>query len=205
MALFNDKTPLSRSDIEAIARQAAEEVYKERGTQYGVPTVPYHIHNGIDSPEITQTNILPGYRALATITMATDGATYTLGGNAGGTQLLFYGTAVHNSGGVDMRAICTGNCQLGQSYKFVAQSGTSVTTGDHALSLIQGSSALFIDSSGASPVFRVWASEENLVFVKDASSAEVAVATVQDFGDGFIRVKATLATDWSIVGTFVVI
>lgn len=49
------------SEIQAMvqkdARDIATEVYQEFGTQYGVPSVPYHQHNGTDSPMIPVLNI----------------------------------------------------------------------------------------------------------------------------------------------------
>lgn len=44
-------------EMEGIMRQVAQEealkVYNKQATQYAVPKVPYHVHNGIDSPQLT--------------------------------------------------------------------------------------------------------------------------------------------------------
>lgn len=51
---MNDLTPEMIKAVQEIATKAAEAVYAQKGTQYGVATVPAHSHNGIDS------NIIPG-------------------------------------------------------------------------------------------------------------------------------------------------
>lgn len=43
--------------VQKEARAIAMEVYKKEGTQFGVAKVPYHIHNGTDSPEIVSPSV----------------------------------------------------------------------------------------------------------------------------------------------------
>lgn len=43
--------------IEMDARRVATDVYNTLGTRYGVAEVPYHEHNGVDSPNIPWENI----------------------------------------------------------------------------------------------------------------------------------------------------
>ncbi len=55
--------PLDKyADIQAMvqkdARDIASQVYRELGSQYGVPEVPYHIHMGTDSPKINYNDLL---------------------------------------------------------------------------------------------------------------------------------------------------
>lgn len=43
--------------VQTEARRIALEVYSQKGTQYGNPQVPVHIHNGIDSPIVSAADI----------------------------------------------------------------------------------------------------------------------------------------------------
>lgn len=51
--LFLDLKPF----IDKEAREIAEAVYKQKAQQFGVAKVPFHIHNGIDSPNVPWGNI----------------------------------------------------------------------------------------------------------------------------------------------------
>lgn len=44
-------------EIRKIAREEAEKVYKDKGTRFGVASVPTHTHNGIDSVKIPAQNV----------------------------------------------------------------------------------------------------------------------------------------------------
>lgn len=43
--------------VEQEARRVANDVYDTKGTQYGVGKIPYHEHNGIDSPNVPYKNL----------------------------------------------------------------------------------------------------------------------------------------------------
>jgi hypothetical protein len=55
LSLYQQIQPLVQKD----ARDIAAQVYKELGTQFGVPSVPFHTHNGIDSPQIDGDGLIP--------------------------------------------------------------------------------------------------------------------------------------------------
>ena len=216
-----DKTPLQiYEEIQAMVRKDAHDeatkVYKELGTRTGVARVPLHIHNGVDTPMIPQSSVIPNLRATGSITMATDGTRYRLGLTFTPRAVSFNGIAIHRTGGtIDIRAHVNGDSQLGPSYYFQPQSGTSVITGGPLYNVIQSSNALLIDSSTSPVTVRAIVSEGHLVSVE--YGGVVARATIPNlstgvgdgltgkgYGEGYVFVDVTLAADWEIIGNFVV-
>lgn len=163
-----------------------------------------HIHDGNGSAKLSRDNIIPGMRASGSITFATNGATYELGTNFNPSSLDFYGFAVYNPGSVSIRSHVVGNAQLGTSYYYQPKTTRSVTAGGPIQNVIQSSSAFTIDSTIATPVVRTTVSEGHLISVEYPSGTIVARATVTTFGNGSIFLSVVLATNWSIVGNFVV-
>lgn len=219
--MAKEKTPLEKyQEIQAMvqkdARDQATKVYKELGTRTGVARVPLHIHNGVDTPRIPQDSVIPNLRASGSITMATDDTRYRLGITFAPRAVSFNGIAIHRTGGtIDIRVHINGDAQLGPSYYFQPQSGTSVITGGPIYNVIQSSNALLIDSSVNPPVVRAIVSEGHLVSVE--YGGVVARATIPNlstgvgdgltdkgYGEGYVFVDVTLADDWEIIGNFVV-
>lgn len=64
--------------------------------RFGLNSIPYHTHNGIDSPAVSQNYVVPGTRAMGSITFAQT-ARYTLGITFNPSSILFYGVAIDDS------------------------------------------------------------------------------------------------------------
>lgn len=69
--LYNKIQPLVMQD----AKRAAEEVYSQKGTRYGVAEVPRHEHNGSDAPLLPFDNITGLERILTHTLIGTTAAT----------------------------------------------------------------------------------------------------------------------------------
>jgi len=166
-------------------------------------TMATHDHSGAKTVPIAQNDLTPNIRASGSITMSTDGQTYSLGVITNPTQVLFYGFAVHTSGGsVDIRSHVVGCAQLGKSFYFQPQDSNSVVQGGLPQNIVQSSSAFTIGASQVSTV-----SEGHLISVgypNNSAANIVARATVTEFSVDHVSVTVSLATDWSIVGNFVV-
>lgn len=184
------------------ARKIAEKVYSEKATQYGVATVPSHVHNGLDANQVSQDDIIPKQNALGNITMATDGRTYRFGLTSNPNIVQFIGIAFYNSGGITKRAHVQGFASLGSNYKFVDDgTGNSVSPGP-VQNIIQCSSMISI-VDGMSPTVNVVSSEENIVYVV-AGGSQVAVATITSYNERNLFVHVILAANWTIQGNFVI-
>lgn len=212
--------PLTKSEVQAMIDAAA------RKGQFTSFNTSRHEHNGSDSPRVHQWDIIPGTSALGSITMASN-QRYTLGLTFNPTQLLFFGVAVGATNGERVQIAAA--AKFGQTYYFTPESSSSVTQGGTEYNVVQGGSWLWTDNG--TTTFRSRAIEGHLVNIDSDGSTIVARATIPNlstqasldyedglapisdlyglrsskgYGQGYVYVDVTLATDWSIVGTFIV-
>lgn len=219
---MKDLEPLMRK----IAQEEAEKTYKTNATKYGVAKVPLHKHNGLDSPQISQSNIVPTLRASGSIKLATDGQQYTINLTGSPSHILFYGNAVHRTAGtVDVRTQVIGSAELGPSYFFQPESTTTTSPSDVIGNVIQSGSYLLVETT--TPQVNTSATEGHLVQVIYTGSIGtkltdniVAQITIPNpwtkgldagfdysnkgYGLGYIYLDVDLATNWEINGNFVV-
>lgn len=175
---------------------------QNNANRFNVNSIPFHTHNGVDSPAINQSNIQPGIRASGSITFA-QSTDYHLGLTFNPTSILFYGAAIYNPGGITIRAQCIGNAQLGPSFYFQPNDSTSVVPGQNLQNIIQSSSMMLVDSTNPDvPVVRVIVDEGHLVDVE--YSGIMARATVVAFDSNGVTIRVHVEPDWSIIGNYVV-
>ncbi len=164
--------------------------------RFGINAIPRHVHNGTDSPNVSQKDIVPNIRVLGDINMDTNNRVYTLGITFNPTSLLFLGactdTPVSNN-----RAIIIGNAQLGKTRLFQASTSSSVTTGGALQNLIQASTQFWSIGSGT----HVWTSQTYLADINGA-----ARLTVVGYSNTGVQVKCSFISGaWAnFVGTFIV-
>lgn len=185
-------------------RQIAKQVYAESQSIDRIASMntSSHNHNGIDSPRISQANIVPGIRASGSITFA-QSTLYTLGLTFNPTSILFYGIAVNNNASSPtIRAHCVGNAQLGASFYFQPLSATSVTIGGPTQEMIQSSTTFLVDSSTSPVTVRATVDEGHLVDVEYGGI--LARATIVSVGGGSIVIDVSVASTWQIIGNYVV-
>lgn len=191
-------------------RQIATEVFNEQlmQTQYAVSSIPYHLHNGTDSPQLSQANINPYFRVNCNFTMSTDGQNYTLNLNFVANRIDFTGTAVHRTAGtIDKRAIITGIGFIGgNNYTLngLTSSSIGITSGTRPLTIIQGCNSLTTDAA-ATPAFAVFSSQASLIrAVQPGTGADVVNSVIQSWSNTSIVLHTTLVSGWEITGTIYV-
>ncbi len=194
---------LSPEDQNQIQRMIQQEMQKNTSqSRFQLANIPRHIHNGIDSLPINQSDITPSIRASGSITFATS-TEYRLGITFNPSSVWFYGAAVHRTAGtIDMRAHVVGNAQLGPTYYFQPLTTTSVQIGGNLQNIIQSSSAFLIDSTTSPVTVRVVVDEGNLVDVEYPGI--VARATIVNYSSEAVIIDVTLASGWSIIGNYLV-
>lgn len=203
MQKYAELEPLIVAKAREIANQEIQK-YAQK-SKFNVTKVPLHYHNGVDSPQIPQSSIVPQLRAVGNITMATTGTRYSLGLTFSPTAVEFSGFALHRTGGtIDIRVHVMGNAQLGPSYHFQPDTSTSVKAGGPIGPVIQSCSSFLIDSSVSPPVVRALTTEFHLISVE--YPGVVARATIPDkWGTkNQLFVDVTLASGWEIVGNFTI-
>ena len=123
--------------IEKIAADKAAETTNQilKDSQYEVKPVQDHRHNGIDSNQITQSDVIPGLRTGGSVTFATDATTYTLGTNFNPSGVLFTGVAVRYNSTFTVTAA---NATEGAVYTNNSKSFVVVATIAGGVTLIMG-------------------------------------------------------------------
>ncbi len=200
-----------KKEMENIAQQVFNR--NTSRSQFSPSSTTLHTHNGIDSPQINQEDVLPNTRLSGSITFS-QSTIYQIGVNFNPTSIWFYGEAVNNDGSSPtIRAHCIGNAQLGPSFYLQPSSTTSVVVGGPTQNIIQSSSMLLIDSSTTSALFsglgtqynptvRAIVDEGHLVDVEYGGI--LARATILSYENGVILIDVFVASTWQIIGNLVI-
>jgi len=215
------------ADIQALVRKEIEtmfpQLYSQQATKYGVAKVPLHVHNGFDAPQIKASDVIASQAASGSITMSTTGQRYQIGLNVkpgspfAPSIIRFNGIAVHSSTSPaitpDIRALVVGDAFIGPSFYLQPLTTSSVTVGGPPQVCVQSSSYICVNNSGAGPATQASVSEGHIVSVTFNGNivARATIPDLDDFGandnplkDGNILVDVTLATNWHIIGNFLI-
>lgn len=195
------KTKLQQyADIQALvqkdARDVAKKVYKEESdkSKYKVPQVPYHTHNGSDSPSIREWDVIKNIRSnTQLISITSETIRFTNIPNM--STLMSFGFAANNAGGggATERATITGEADFGKCYIFTGSgSSISLTTNVSGIPYIQSCNFVYVAGSsqrvGIAPY---------LAYATDGSSVLVQ-AEITNYTPNFIEIQITLATGWQL-------
>lgn len=205
---------MNETQIRALVRQ---EIRNSVSTgRFSQNAIQRHIHNGIDSPQLTADNIIPGVSVAGTISMQQE-AVYTL--NLNGlftpTSIVVSGVVVDDPDTPTIRAFFYGNAQLGPSFYFQPLTNTSVQTGtlqfprgtpefpnenvpvQHSVYTSTKSDAV------AGGIFHALADEGHIVDVE--YSGIHARATVTNFSRTAVEITVSdLDSGWAIIGNWVI-
>lgn len=182
-------------------RKIVQDEMKKRTT--GVPTIQRHVHDGNDSPKISQKDVIPLITGNGTVTMS-QSATYLLKlGNVGITprSVSFIGGALNTTASPSLHAMIVGSASLGVNQQFQPESSVSVILGPVVTSIIQGSASIIVSNAGTSIIKN---SQGHIVFAADASNNNYATATIIAYDRSTITIQTTLASNWSISGLWTV-
>lgn len=202
-------------DEKQVRRIVQQEIQKSsKGSQFGVQNVPFHLHNGVDSPSLKEGNIMPSVSASGSVTFASV-AVYTLYINAAFTPRSVFCTG-NVIGNTTEKYAFTGTAQLGPSFYLQPQDSRTVIVG--------GSQYPFTDPNNPSYGTNIpmqscsyYGSESNagarhtlvgnfhIIDIQYPSGTSHARATIIDFSKTAITLAVeTLDTGWSINANFVI-
>ncbi len=121
-------------------RQIAQQVFDENSSvnQFAVSQTPYHTHNGVDSPTISDSFVTAGLRASGNITFA-QSTVYRLGVTFNASTIWFYGSAIRRD---YIFTVTAANATVGDIY---TNNGASFTV----LQTIAGGTTLKTVGTGA--------------------------------------------------------
>lgn len=180
---------LTESQVRSIVRQ--EMMSASSGARFaGVTPNNNHAHTGLDAPQISQNNILPGNSVEGSIAFAQQ-TTYKIGINFNPTAVWVHGNVVGNLG---ERFMVTGNAQLGPSLYLQPGSTTSVRPGGPPQDIIQSTTYFGVDSGGA---FHTLVDEGHIVDIFYSTVRARATIIGYDSKNIIIQVD-TLASGWTI-------
>ncbi len=175
---------MDEQKIRNIVRQELQK--QNNSSQYNLGVSQRHTHNGLDSLQIKQDNVIPSVSVSGRITFAQE-TNYTINLNSSFTpsHISLYGIAYDANGSTGVRCIIIGSANLGPSfYLQPGATSTSVVTGD-----IQYP---FVNPEG------------NIVDVQ-WSGTIYARATITSFSKTSVVFNvSTLASDWEIYTNIVI-
>lgn len=205
--------PVNNMDEAKIRQIVQQEIAKQNNkSRFGIQSIPNHKHDGVDSLQIKQDNIIPSVSVSGRITFAQE-TDYTVNLNSSFTPSFvnLYGIA-YDTGASGVRCMIQGTANLGPSFYLQPNTGTSVITGDVQYPFVdpnlgvtvplQSSSYIWVDNG--STTFHGQPGEGHIVDVQ-WSGTIYARATITDFSKSAVVFNvSTLASGWEIYANLVI-
>lgn len=202
-------------DDAKIRQIVREELQRSQNAgRFGLNSVPFHTHDGTNSPKVKAENILPSTSVVGTVTIS-QATTYTLNLDARFTpqNIVVNGIFTGSFGGDDIRGITVGSAQLTPTFYFTDNEASGdVNVYEQNLQFpfngkpAQQSSALWLArDSSAFPYAN--ASRDHIVSVYHGTSTsdsddDIRV-TVTDFGKNSITLEVPiLVSGWTLFLNF---
>lgn len=194
-------------DDKRIRQIVQEELQRSNNAKrFSVNNIPFHTHDGINSPQIKEESVIPSTSVTGSITFA-QATTYRIGLNASFTPrtIQTYGIVTGTDGGA-VRVITVGSAQLTPTFYLQPNDSTSVVTGNLQFPFngkpAQSSCYLSVERGGTSD-FYAQVSEDHIVSV--AYSGIKARATVMGYSRNEVFIDVPfLETGWEIILNFVI-
>lgn len=165
----------------------------------GVTPNNNHAHTGLDAPQISQNNIMPGNSVEGSITFAHQ-KVYKIGVNFNPTSVLVHGNVLgtHSS----ERFIIVGNAQLGPSFYLQPGTNTSVFPGGPPQNIIQSNTYFGTDVAG---VVHTLVDEGHIVNVEYPLGNVFVRATITGYDNKNVILNVdTLTSGWVINLSFTI-
>lgn len=197
-----------QSMIENISTRIAEEVYQKLGTRYNVASVPTHTHDGVDTIQIPDRNILSAEKNGSGFVFDTSETIVIRGLNLSNMKrITFLGFAANNADGspATLRAIINGVAQFGRCYQFSGEgTGTiTVSTDKPGTPFMQMSNAMYVDS-GTLSNNRVSISGTEIANAVNNSGSSVVSLTLDSYTDNSMTFTCTLGSNWKLQGNIII-
>lgn len=205
---MEDRTKLQKyEEMQAMVRKEVEtmfpNLFKQYATQFGVNKTPTHTHNGTDSVQIQEVNVIKNIKYNFGIQINTE-ETFYIKAIPNLKSITFLGFAANNvSVAATKRGIVNGKAVFGKCFEFDS-AGSTVTPTSSLIGkeISQGSNYMFVDSTSLANN-RVGFDSTLLVRVADNTATDVATLEVVSYNGKVIGITSTLESDWQIFGTFI--
>lgn len=199
-------------DENAIRKIVQDELNRsQNGSRFGLQSIPRHAHNGIDSVQIKQSDIIPSVSVSGNISFASsDEYTIYLNSSFTPSSILVYGNVTGASTG---RYVTMGSANLGPSFYLQPDTTRTTVTGTieypfadpnlDPVTTVPLQSSIYFGAESAGGAMHTLSSEGHVVNVFYGSTI-YARATITTFSRGFIKIQTTIASGWEINANFVI-
>lgn len=189
---------------------------RDASSRFSLNSIPNHTHNGVDSLQIKEENIVPSVCVSGRIEFA-QSTRYTINLNASFTpsNVFVYGNVFDSTSSPTVRALTIGNASLTPSFYLQPDTSTSVVTGNiqypFPTELFDGSrenvpmqSCTYLATGTGSPNFRALSSEGHVVSIEYGGTI-YARATIIGFSKTSIIIDVPyLTSGWSIIANYLI-
>lgn len=201
-----DETRIRKMVQDEIARAA-------KSNQFGLQKIPYHVHNGVDSPKISENSLVQSVSVSGNISFASsDEYTIYLNSSFTPSSVMAYGNVTGSGAELYMtfgtanlvpsfylqpdttRTVVTGNVQ----YPFVDPNLSPVTTVPMQSSIYIGA-----ESTSTGSGMHSLSSEGHIVNVFYGGDIK-ARATITEFTKSYIKIQTTIDSGWEINANIVI-
>lgn len=179
--------------------------------RFKVQNIPYHTHNGVDSPAVHEDNLIQSVSVSGNISFASSD-TYTIYLNSSFTpsSILVYGNI---TGASTERYMSIGSANLVPSFYLQPSTNRSVITGNVQYPFVdpnlgvtvplQSSCYFGAEAAATGNNIHTLSSEGHVVNVFYGGST-LARATITAFSRGSIQIVTTIVAGWEINANFVI-
>lgn len=187
-------------------RQIAKDVYNELGTKFGVASVPAHIHDGVDTNQITQKNVIqnPCYATFITENVS---ETFTITNVPNLRQATFTGIAYDSSATpATKKGLVTGTATFDNTFSIVGAGTTVFPDTSIANAYVQTANCIYVDTSALNKttVSTVGGTTTGfIVRVENDLAAVVASLQIISYFNGVLAITSSVATNWIIKGSLI--
>ncbi len=191
----------SQKELEQRMREIAEEVFKAQATdsKYTVSQVPFHTHNGTDSAQIEQKNVIRNIINFGSFTATEGTSTVLLNNIPNGSMVVFSGVAIATG----KAAMINGHGYFGRGYDFnLGEDLTKSTSGVQGVPFLQMSNFMYIAISGGGAVTARTGTTPYLGYADDG--AQVARLEIINYSNAAVTLEATVATGWVLGGNLII-
>lgn len=182
-------------------------------SRFQLNSIPYHVHNGIDSPKINEDNVVLTKKLLGFLILDSS-ETFTLAGVENVSRISFHGFAANNADGspATLRALITGEVVFGKCYQPIGAGETiSVSTFGNSLPFMQGCNYVYLDSTDATNT-RVGVAQTsveledvgNLAYASGTTPEVLASLSLVSYDGANLRFNSTLASNWKLQGNIII-
>lgn len=189
---------METEEIRKIAREEAEKVYSQKGTRFGVASVPTHTHNGVDASQINQKDVVQNIKYQAVLTLTTSDEV-TIRNVSNISRIAFYGFAQATG----KLAYTNGEANFSRCYVLDSTTPTDIdyeTYGNAGKDIIYSGNSIYFDGASFGNTTIV-TTTDTLIAVSSAGSPQFITLEVRLNPNNTLSLIPVIASGWTLYGS----